>query len=73
MLGYIAHVLSPPPTFLNENGLCQMIKYHLSVKKNPTYCGRIKRKYIHNRGSRDLQIDYLKLWINLCIYIKKKS
>lgn len=35
-----------------------------------TYCGRIKRKDIHNRGCRGLQIHYLKLWINLCVYIR---
>ena len=36
-----------------------------------TYCGRIKRKDVHNRGSGGLQIDYIKLWINLHMYIKK--
>lgn len=36
-----------------------------------TYCSRIKRKDVHNRGRRSLQIDYLKLWINLCIYTRK--
>lgn len=38
-----------------------------------TYCGRIKRKDVHNRGSRGLQIGYIKLWINLHIYIKKAN
>ena len=38
-----------------------------------TYCGRIKRKDVHNRGSGGLQIDYIKLWINLHMYIKKAN
>lgn len=35
-----------------------------------TYCGRIKRKDVYNRGSRGLQVDHFKFWINLCRYIK---